>query len=143
MDQNALFEKLSLCKPVDLFNYDSIQEVLLTIRKIESHCGKNHKDKAGEISIYTNIKKSPATTASIKLYCDIRQIKKPTLTLFKNWADDQCDALQANRHDLMIKNDKLIVTGVTMKQSTVNNAVYQQIEYVEDGWSLGYEELEA
>jgi hypothetical protein len=141
MDQNALFEKLSLCKPVDLFNYDSIQEVLLTIRKIESHCGKNHKDKAGEISIY--IKKSPATTASIKLYCDIRQIKKPTLTLFKNWADDQCDALQANRHDSMIKNDKLIVTGVTMKQSTVNNAVYQQIEYVEDGWSLGYEELEA
>jgi hypothetical protein len=54
-------------------NYDSIQEVMLTIRKIESHCGKHRKgkDKAGEISIYTNIKKSPATTAAIKLFCDI------------------------------------------------------------------------
>jgi hypothetical protein len=66
-DQNALFEKLSLCKPIDLYNYDSIQEVLLTIRKIENHCGSNKKSKAGEISMYTNIKKTTNTTAAIRL----------------------------------------------------------------------------
>jgi hypothetical protein len=81
------------------------------------------------------------------LFCDIRQIKKPTLTLFKEWADDQCDALQANRHDSLVKHEKLITktesTGVSVRQSTVNNAGFQEHEYEEDGFSSGYyEELE-
>jgi HD-GYP domain-containing protein (c-di-GMP phosphodiesterase class II) len=57
-DQDALFEKLSSLKPVDLYNYDSIQEVLLTIRRIDNHCGAHKKNKAGEISMYTGIKKT-------------------------------------------------------------------------------------
>jgi hypothetical protein len=95
-DQNALFEKLSLGKTIDLYNHDSIQEVLLTIRKIENHCGSNKRNKAGEISMYTNIKKTTNTTVAIRLFCDIRQEKKPSLALFKMWVADQCDALQAN-----------------------------------------------
>jgi hypothetical protein len=68
--------------------------------------------------------------------------------MFKEWADDQCNALQSNRHDALVKNDKLIAktdsTGVTMKNSTVNNAVsLRQFEEQEDGFSSGYEELKA
>jgi hypothetical protein len=102
--------------------------------------------KADERLMLALIRLALIRLASIKLFCDIRQIKKPTLTLFKEWADDQCDALQANRHDSLVKHEKLITktesTGVSVRQSTVNNAVFQEHEYEEDGFSSGYEELE-
>jgi hypothetical protein len=144
-DQDALFEKLNSLKPVDLYNYDSIQEVLLTIRRIDNHCGAHKKNKAGEISMYTGIKKTPATTAAIRLFCDIRKIKKPTLALFKLWAADQSDALQANRHDLMVKNEKSITKpdSLGVRQSTVNHVARGDGGGEDEGNSSAYEELEA
>jgi hypothetical protein len=48
-----------------------------------------HEDKAGEMSIDTNIERSPATTE------DIRLIKKPIWTMVKEGADGQGNALQS------------------------------------------------
>jgi hypothetical protein len=62
------------------------------------------------------------------------------------WAADQCDALQANRHDLQVKHEKSITktesTGV--KQSVVNHMMMNmEADQEDDGNSTGYEELEA